>query len=90
MGLNAITKTPCGFCFVEYFRSEHAWDALKLLSGLVCDGAVIRCELDAGFISGRQYKRVRPGNQNSEDRRLSNDPDRGISIHYDFEPPTDF
>ena len=28
MGLNAITKTPCGFCFVEYYKSEHAWNCL--------------------------------------------------------------
>lgn len=34
MGLNQKTKTPCGFCFVEYYRREHAAACLKFVSGL--------------------------------------------------------
>ena len=33
MGLNQKTKTPCGFCFVEYYRREHAAACLKFVSG---------------------------------------------------------
>ena len=33
MGLNQKTKTPCGFCFVEYYRREHAAACLKFISG---------------------------------------------------------
>ena len=35
MGLNQKTKTPCGFCFVEYYRREHAAACLKFVSGMI-------------------------------------------------------
>lgn len=38
MGLNNITKTPCGFCFVEYYTREHYQACLKYLSDTICDG----------------------------------------------------
>ena len=52
MGLNSETKTPCGFCFVEYYNHEHATNTLKFISDTVCGQNPIRCELDAGFIPG--------------------------------------
>jgi nuclear cap-binding protein subunit 2 len=33
MGLNKITKTPCGFCFVVYFHHADAVAATKYISG---------------------------------------------------------
>ena len=34
MGLDRVKKTPCGFCFVEYFSRGDAEDCLKYVSGL--------------------------------------------------------
>lgn len=83
MGLNSITKTPCGFCFVEYFKQEHAHNCLKFISGTVCDDQIIRCELDAGFVPGRQYGRGRSGGQVRDEHRVQADPLRGALIRYE-------
>lgn len=85
MGLNAIKKTPCGFCFVEYYKSEHALNCLKFISNTVCDDQIIRCELDAGFIPGRQYGRGKAGGQVRDDRRTNIDPNRGSLLKYERE-----
>ena len=80
MGLNRETKTPCGFCFVEYYTRESAYDCLKCISGTMCDGQIIRCELDAGFKPGRQFGRGQSGGQVRDERRQSHDPARGGPI----------
>lgn len=77
MGLNNITKTPCGFCFVEYYNQEHMKAALKYVSGTICDDRVIRCDADGGFKPGRQYGRGRSGGQIRDERRDNIDPSRG-------------
>jgi nuclear cap-binding protein subunit 2 len=77
MGLNNITKTPCGFCFVEYYNPEHMKAALKYVSGTICDDRVIRCDADGGFKPGRQYGRGRSGGQIRDERRDNIDPSRG-------------
>lgn len=77
MGLNNITKTPCGFCFVEYYNQEHMKAALKYVSGTICDDRVIRCDADGGFKPGRQYGRGRSGGQIRDERRDNVDPSRG-------------
>jgi RNA recognition motif-containing protein len=35
MGLNQVTKMPCGFCFVEYYNREQACACLNFVSGNV-------------------------------------------------------
>ena len=85
MGLNSMKKTPCGFCFVEYYKSEHALNCLKFISNTVCDDQIIRCELDAGFIPGRQYGRGKSGGQVRDDRRVDIDPNRGSLLKYERE-----
>eukprot|EP01041_Mallomonas_annulata_P009223 gene9223-19128_t len=77
MGLNRESKTPCGFCFVEYYTHENALDCLRYISGTVCDDHIVRCELDAGFKVGRQFGRGRSGGQVRDERRESHDPSRG-------------
>ncbi len=77
MGLNMITKTPCGFCFVEYYTLEHTAAALKYVSDTVCDDRVIRCDADGGFKPGRQFGRGRSGGQIRDERRTDIDPARG-------------
>ena len=77
MGLNMKTKTPCGFCFVEYYATEHAAAALKFLNGTKCDDRVIRCDMDTGFKPGRQYGRGISGGQVRDERRSTYDSNRG-------------
>lgn len=69
MGVDRIKKTPCGFCFVEFYDRKDALAAVSLLSSTKLDGKVIRVELDAGFQAGRQYGRGRKGGQVRDDRR---------------------
>jgi len=87
MGLNSITKTPCGFCFVEYYTHEHAAASLKHISGTSCDERIIRCDLDTGFKPGRQYGRGASGGQVIDERRAAHgakhDPGRGGILQLD-------
>ena len=76
MGLDRFRKTPCGFCFVEYWSRRDALLAVSDLSGTKLDGRVIRVELDAGFQPGRQYGRGQSGGQVRDDRRNTFDPAR--------------
>lgn len=77
MGLNSRTKTPCGFCFIEYYTREHAAACLKFVSGTICDDRIIRSDLDSGFKPGRQYGRGQSGGQIRDERRANYDPARG-------------
>ena len=63
MGLDRVKKTPCGFCFVEYYMREDAENCIRYISGTRLDDRVIRCDWDAGFEEGRQYGRGRSGGQ---------------------------
>lgn len=55
MGLDRFNKTPCGFCFVEYYHHQDALDCLKYIGGTKLDERIIRTDLDPGFEEGRQY-----------------------------------
>lgn len=55
MGLDRFNKTPCGFCFVEYYTHQDALDCLKYVGGTKLDERIIRADLDPGFEEGRQY-----------------------------------
>jgi nuclear cap-binding protein subunit 2 len=57
MGLDRFQKTPCGFCFVEYYTHQDALDCMKYIGGTKLDERVIRTDLDEGFAEGRQYGR---------------------------------
>jgi nuclear cap-binding protein subunit 2 len=69
MGLDRNKKTPCGFCFVEYYDRRIALQAVSLLTGTKLDGNIIRVELDAGYQKGREYGRGMSGGQVRDDRR---------------------
>ena len=77
MGLNRITHTPCGFCFVEYYNRRDAEACLKYLTGTVLDERIIRIDWDGGFVEGRQYGRGKSGGQVRDDYRDRYDPGRG-------------
>lgn len=44
MGLDRVQKTPCGFCFVEYYASEDTEAAVRYLNNLRLDDRQIRCD----------------------------------------------
>ena len=55
MGLDRFKKTPCGFCFVEYYTHDEAMNCILYISGTMLDERIIRADWDAGFQEGRQY-----------------------------------
>lgn len=63
MGLDKYKKTPCGFCFVEYYQRGDAENCMRYINGTRLDDRIIRTDWDAGFIEGRQYGRGKTGGQ---------------------------
>ncbi|KAF2673283.1 RNA-binding domain-containing protein [Microthyrium microscopicum] len=77
MGLDRFQKTPCGFCFVEYYNHQDALDCMKYVGGTKLDERIIRTDLDEGFVEGRQYGRGKSGGQVRDEYREEYDPGRG-------------
>lgn len=63
MGLDKFKKTPCGFCFMEYYHRDDAENAMRYINGTRLDDRIVRVDWDAGFIEGRQYGRGKSGGQ---------------------------
>ncbi|KAK9892048.1 hypothetical protein WA026_018247 [Henosepilachna vigintioctopunctata] len=76
MGLDKFKRTPCGFCFVEYYTREDAENCMRYINGTNLDERVIRTDWDVGFTEGRQYGRGRTGGQVRDECRTDYDPDR--------------
>ncbi|KAJ3182384.1 nuclear cap binding complex subunit [Geranomyces variabilis] len=77
MGLDRHKKTPCGFCFVEYYHREDALDCMKYINGTKLDERVIRTDLDPGYKEGRNLGRGRAGGQVRDEHREDYDEGRG-------------
>ncbi|PVU91391.1 hypothetical protein BB561_004419 [Smittium simulii] len=77
MGLDRLKKTPCGFCFVEYYTAEFAYNCVKYINGTKLDDRMIRTDLDPGFKEGRQFGRGKSGGQVRDEHREEYDKDRG-------------
>ncbi|XP_061454611.1 nuclear cap-binding protein subunit 2-like [Rhineura floridana] len=77
MGLDKVKKTPCGFCFVEYYTRAEAEHAMRFIGGTRLDDRVIRTDWDVGFKEGRQYGRGRTGGQVRDEYRTDYDVGRG-------------
>ncbi|EDV48652.1 nuclear cap-binding protein subunit 2 [Drosophila erecta] len=77
MGLDKYKKTPCGFCFVEYYVRAEAEAAMRFVNGTRLDDRLIRVDWDAGFIEGRQYGRGKTGGQVRDEYRTDYDAGRG-------------
>ena len=58
-----VRRTPCGFCFVEYYSHAEALACLRYISGTKLDERIIRCDLDLGYRDGRQFGRGKSGGQ---------------------------
>ena len=57
-GVHPLTishRTPCGFCFVEYYSHAEALACMPYISGTKLDERVTCCDLDLGYKEGRQY-----------------------------------
>ena len=70
-------RTPCGFCFVEYYTHAEALASMKYVSGTKLDERIIRCDLDLGYKEGRQFGRGKSGGQVRDEHRQDYDPGRG-------------
>ncbi|KAJ3444675.1 nuclear cap-binding protein subunit 2 [Anaeramoeba flamelloides] len=77
MGLNRNNKSPCGFCFVEYYTHENAVKCVNWLNKIRLDDRIISIDLDTGFIEGRQFGRGKAGGQVRDEFRTYYDPGRG-------------
>uniref|UniRef100_A0A182MVK5 Nuclear cap-binding protein subunit 2 n=1 Tax=Anopheles culicifacies TaxID=139723 RepID=A0A182MVK5_9DIPT len=77
MGLDKFKKTPCGFCFVEYYARLDAESAMRYINGTRLDDRIVRVDWDAGFIEGRQYGRGKTGGQVRDEYRQDHDLGRG-------------
>ena len=77
MGLDKFKRTPCGFCFVEYYLREDGENAMRYINGTRLDDRIIRTDFDAGFVEGRQYGRGKSGGQVRDEYRTDFDSGRG-------------
>ncbi|XP_021532096.1 nuclear cap-binding protein subunit 2-like [Aotus nancymaae] len=77
MGLDKITKTACGFCYVEYYNRDDAENAMWFLNGTCLDERIIHTDWDIGFREGRQYGRGVSGGQVTGEFHEDFDPGRG-------------
>ena len=77
MGLDKFKRTPCGFCFVEYYARADAEAGIRFINGTRLDDRIIRTDWDAGFIEGRQYGRGKSGGQVRDEYRTDFDSGRG-------------
>jgi nuclear cap-binding protein subunit 2 len=77
MGLDKFQKTPCGFCFVEYYTIDDTEAAIRYLNGMKLDDRQVRLDRDPGFVEGRQYGRGKSGGQVRDEYRLDFDLGRG-------------
>ncbi|KAI9103231.1 hypothetical protein DFS34DRAFT_576918 [Phlyctochytrium arcticum] len=77
MGLDRFKKTPCGFCFVEYYNRSDALSCMMFIGGTKVDERIIRTDLDPGYRGGRNVGRGRSGGQVRDEHREDYDEGRG-------------
>ncbi|KAL9652186.1 hypothetical protein ABK040_013955 [Willaertia magna] len=71
MGLNRYKKTPCGFCFVEFYHRSDAEDCVKYCKGCKLNNRALKIAIDTGFVEGRQYGRGKDGGMKRDDYQKS-------------------
>ena len=77
MGVNAVSHTPCGFCFLSFPSAAAARRARWWLDGLRVDGRLLQADFDQEFKPGRQLGRGKGGGQIRDDHRSGFDGGRG-------------
>ncbi|KAJ3060870.1 Nuclear cap-binding protein subunit 2 [Podochytrium sp. JEL0797] len=77
MGLDRHKRTPCGFCFVEYFHHKDALRCMQFVNATKLDDRAVRTDIDPGFVNERQYGRGKSGGQVRDEYRKDYDAGRG-------------
>ncbi|KAI0978731.1 hypothetical protein GJ496_008866 [Pomphorhynchus laevis] len=63
MGQDKLTKSPCEFCFVEYYTRDHAENAMRCISGTKLDDRVIITQWAIQYKNGKELCRGRSTTQ---------------------------
>jgi nuclear cap-binding protein subunit 2 len=72
IGLHRVTKSPCGFCFLEFFNFKDAKYIFDFISNTKIDKRILKIDLDIGYSKGRQFGRGKKGGQFKDDFFLDN------------------
>nr|UXY87272.1 nuclear cap-binding protein subunit 2 [Cryptomonas sp.] len=72
IGLHRFTKTPCGFCFLEFYNFKDAKYAFKYAFGYRIDNRILLIDPDTGFLNGRQFGKGSKGGQIREENTHMN------------------
>lgn len=77
MGLNSLTKQPCGFAFLAFSTSQQAHTTRAVMHGLQVDERTVGVDLDQRFKAGREWGRGKSGGQIRDEVRQGWDKGRG-------------
>ncbi|GET90639.1 nuclear cap binding protein, putative [Leishmania tarentolae] len=77
MGLNEVTRCPCGFCFVVFESQAAAVLAVQVLNGSLLDDRVVSVSWDVGCDGSRRWGRGAHGGQVVDGVRQNLDEGRG-------------
>ncbi|EPR79782.1 RNA recognition motif protein [Spraguea lophii 42_110] len=69
MGKNKRDCSRVGFAFIEFYTPYYARRAQQLLNGMRLDNKYIKCDIDYGFVEGREYGRGYYGGQFKNDSK---------------------
>ena len=77
MGLNSLTKQPCGFAFVAFATAQQAQTTRAVLHTLAVDERTVGIDMDQTFKPGREWGRGKSGGQIRDEVRQGWDKGRG-------------
>ena len=77
MGLNSLTKQPCGFAFVSFATAQQAHTTRAVLHTLAVDERTVGIDMDQRFKPGREWGRGKSGGQIRDEVRQGWDKGRG-------------
>ena len=77
MGLNSLTKQPCGFAFVCFATPQQAQVTRAVLHTLQVDERTVGIDMDQRFKAGREWGRGKSGGQIRDEVRQGWDKGRG-------------
>mmetsp|Transcript_21800 Transcript_21800/g.32372 ORF Transcript_21800/g.32372 Transcript_21800/m.32372 type:complete len:191 (-) Transcript_21800:191-763(-) len=78
MGLDRKKRTPCGFCFIEYYDREAAEDAINILNYTRLDDRLLKIDWDYGYTEKRRFGRGKSGGQVRDEYKEDFDPGRAL------------
>ena len=63
IGLHRLTKNPCGFCFLEFYKFKDAKFIFDFFSTSKIDKRILKIDFDLGYFKNRQFGRGKHGGQ---------------------------